>query len=131
MALPFGPLVGVPVYKAGTEVKPYEIEKKVHRDERSKNKGFLGASGFDDLTVELLAGKRKGKGSGGFESEREREGVWGGTATQHLAAPPGTARRARRSESRMQFAEYASTRPMQTEFQRFLKSCENSSHFDG
>ncbi|MBA0830233.1 hypothetical protein Goarm_014777, partial [Gossypium armourianum] len=64
------PLVGVPVYKAGTEVKPYEIEKK-GLEEAKKKKVDVG----------------------------------------RLQAPPGTARRTRRSESRRQFAEYASTRP--------------------
>ncbi|MBA0587954.1 hypothetical protein Gorai_001073, partial [Gossypium raimondii] len=86
------PIVGVPVYKAGTEVKPCEIEKK------------------------------------GLEEAKKKKVVVG-----RLQAPPGSARRTRRSESRRQFAEYASTRPsprVQTEFQRFLKSCENSSHFD-
>lgn len=37
------------------------------------------------MTVEQCAGDREREHSGGFENEREREGVWGVTRTEHLA----------------------------------------------
>ncbi|MBA0558365.1 hypothetical protein Golob_015387 [Gossypium lobatum] len=85
------PLVGVPVYKAGTEVKPYETEKK-GLEEAKKKKVDVGR-----LQVISIASVMKFDAtSSGYSS---------------MQAPPGTARRTRRSESRRQFAEYASTRP--------------------